>query len=118
MGSMTEGNFMSRKVKLTIEKSKDQKGFYDVTVVGNGFNGDIGEKVGAHLKGVDATFDDHLSGTGMSGVVGAGGVFRLTKTVKGSRLNEDWGRDEIRAHVLLIQEGEELRSNIVRGRYS
>ena len=57
-----------------------------------------------------------LSESAFPGHVGHDGSFTMSDTVPGSKLNEDWGEDEIYA-LVNVQGFGEFRSNIVKGHF-
>ena len=88
-----------------------------MVVDGEGFFGSVGKEVGARIRGEDEWFDDRLFGIDVGFIhrVGHGGDFSLSETVPGSRLNEDWGQDEIYAPVSVEGLSGTFRSNTVTG---
>jgi hypothetical protein len=105
------------KVALFISRAENQPGSYLVVVNGEGFFGSPGKTVGARIRGDDEWFDDKLLSIGGTGIerVGPDGSFSLSKTVPGSQLNEDWGRDEIYALVNVEGLSDTFKSNTVTG---
>jgi hypothetical protein len=104
-------------VKLQISPAESSQ--YLVVVSGEGFYGaPTNAKVGVRIKGDDEWFDDTLFSMrlGFPGQVLRDGGFVMSETVPGSRLNEDWGEDEVYALVKVDGFGE-MRTNTVRGRF-
>jgi hypothetical protein len=84
--------------KLSITRSFEHPGYYDVVVSGHFNTTAVQTTVGMRLKGDDPWFNDDLgvSRTGQAWY----GDFSLHALVHGSTLNEDWeGRDEVFAYV-------------------
>src|SRR5438045_1564501 len=104
------------KVTLYISRAENQPGHYLVVVDGEGFYNAVGAQVAARIRGDDPLFDNSLFSIGTGGFnhVAPGGIFNLSTTVPGSKLNEDWGRDEIYAFADVAGHGT-FRSNTVTG---
>ena len=101
-----------KKVTLFICRD-DQPGYYRVIVDGEGFDDSVGKEVGGRMRGDDEGFDEPLFGTGIPRVL-PGGRFTLGKTVHKTRINEDWGREEIYA-VVEIEGAGTFRTNTIKG---
>lgn len=104
-------------VKLQI--SPAESGHYLVVVSGEGFYGAAtNAKVGVRIKGDDEWFDETLFSLrlGFPGQVLRDGGFVMSETVLDSRLDEDWGQDEIYA-LVNVDGFQEMKTNVVKGRY-
>lgn len=101
-------------VKLTIRSVGNNQ--HEVIVSGEGFfNAPVNARVGIRIKGDDPVFDETLFSTGQFTRV-VDGVFVATQIVDKSKLNEDWGEDEI--YALADVDGyPTIQSNVVKGRY-
>jgi hypothetical protein len=105
--------------KVTLHISPAGNGNYLVVVNGEGFFGaKPNATVGVRIRGEDEWFDDSLFPLrlGFPGHVGQDGSFTMSDTVPGSKLNEDWGEDEIYA-LVNVQGFGEFRSNTVKGHF-
>jgi hypothetical protein len=104
---------------VSLHITRNENGQYLVVVNGEGFHGGpANAEVGVRIRGEDEWFDDRLFSLrpGFPGHVSQDGNFTMSDTVSGSRLNEDWGQDEIYALVNVEGYGE-FRTNTVKGRF-
>ena len=90
-------------------------GYYNVVV--DGHSSAANATVGVRVKGSDEWFDDSLFsfGGGYSHTDPWGG-FNVATRVHGSKLDEDWGQDEIYA-IVEVSGGGSVRTNTVKGYY-
>lgn len=103
-------------VMLTI--SRTEAGDYLVVVSGEGFyNAPPAARVGVRIKGDDEWFDETLFSLkpGFNHYVYRG-TFTLSDYAPGSKLNEDWGRDEVYAIASVDGYGD-VRSNVIKAYY-
>ena len=108
-----------KKVTLFISRAENQPGRQLVVVHGEGFFESVGKSVGARIRGEDEWFDDSLFSIGSIGIerVLPDGSFSLSTTVSDSKLNEDWGQDEVYALVDVKGLSGTFRSNTVTGNF-
>ncbi|HEX9171504.1 MAG TPA: hypothetical protein VF861_02495 [Telluria sp.] len=106
------------KVTLNISRDEYQPQYYNVVVNGEGFYNSVNKSVGARIRGEDSFSDDKLFSIGGTGQrVLPGGTFVLHELVHGSKLNEDWGQDEIYALVNVEGLSGSFKTNTVTGNY-
>ena len=103
---------------VSLKISRTETGQYLVVVNGEGFFNAVNKAVGARVRGEDTFIDDFLFGIGSVPIIRVqqNGSFVLSRTVAGSALNEDWGRDEIYALVDVPGYGSQ-RTNTVTGNF-
>lgn len=104
---------------LFISRAEGQPGRYLAVINGEGFHNSVGAEVAARVRGDDPVFDDSLFsiGVGIPNHVLPDGSFSLSTVVPGSKLNEDWGQDEIYALVDVKGFGSSVRTNTVKGHF-
>ncbi len=112
---------MPLQATLEINRDIEVNGNYHVVVKGKGYlQASRNANVVVRVRGCDQWFDDKLftfPEPGESRVgVDADGTFTIAKSVPGSKLNEDWGDDEIFAIVSVTGFGD-VRTNEVKGNF-
>jgi hypothetical protein len=106
-----------KKVTLHINRAPEKPGHYLVVINGEGFTGSVGKSVGARFRGDDTFSDDSLFNiVGGFNKVGTDGRFTLSQIVPGSKLNEDWGQDEVYA-LVDVQGAGTFTTNTVTGSF-
>lgn len=106
-------------VTLFITPDPNVHGNYLVVVNGEGFHGAVADaKVGVRIRGDDEWYDDKLFNfdPAFPGRVGHDGSFGVSESVPGSKLNEDWGQDEVYA-LVSVQGFGDLRTNTIKGSF-
>lgn len=103
--------------QVTLNISRAENGNSLVVVNGQGFfGGPANATVGVRVKGDDTWFDETLFPLklGFPGHVSQQGNFVMSDTVPTSKLNEDWGQDEVYA-LVNVQGYGEFRTNTIKG---
>ncbi len=103
-------------VTLTITVSPIRSDYRVINILGEGFIGSNNKSVGARMRGQDTWFDDKLFPIPSIGNRVTGSEFYIGYTVHQSRLNEDWGQDEIYA-VVEVEDAGTYNTNVVKGYY-
>lgn len=110
--------------RLTINPDPEQHGRFYVIVRGEGFHPAADNAtVFIRVRGADQWVDDKLfnfpdAPTPLRFLLDPGlRTFTISKNVAGSKLNEDWGDDEVYAIVQVTGFGD-VRTNTVKGNWS
>ena len=96
----------------TLYISPAGNGYYNVVV--DGHSSAANATVGVRVKGDDEWFDDSLfSFGGGYSHTDPWGNFNVATTVPGSKLNEDWGQDEVYA-IVDVSGGGSIHTNTIK----
>jgi hypothetical protein len=111
--TVTQHQITAAGTTATLYISYAGNGYYNVVV--DGHSSAANATVGARVKGDDEWFDDSLfSFGGGYSHTDPWGNFNVATMVHGSKLNEDWGQDEIYA-IVEVSGGGSVRTNTIRG---
>ena len=110
--------------RLSINPDTENRGNFYVIVRGEGFHpADNNATVFIRVRGSDKWVDDKLfnfpdSPTPLRYLLDPGlTTFTISKNVPGSKLNEDWGDDEVYA-IVQVTGFSDVKTNIVKGNWS
>ena len=113
LATVTEHQITFAGTTATLYISYAGNGYYNVVV--DGRSSAANATVGVRVKGDDEWFDDSLfSFGGGYSHTDPWGNFNVATTAPSSKLNEDWGQDEIYA-IVEVSGGGSVRTNTITG---